>query len=377
VTPLLSTRVFLWTANAAFHFGLVLTLAAIVSLVLGKDRSGWRRRLWQAVFMAPPLFLALNVFLPSIVVPLLSLPVTASRVMPLAEGAGAGSPAGAFPARVTPMVSPLLSWIGAIMLLGAAGSALRLAFGLLAAHRIGRRADAVEDERVLGWSREAASRLGCRRPVRLKTSPRIAAPVVSGLFRPLIVLPPDFPAWPEAGLRAVLGHEMSHVKHRDPLGRTLARIVCALNWFNPAAWTALGRLVAEQEIESDRAALSWGMRPSEYAELLLRRMTPRGAEPRYSLASLGDGAAWKARMRALLVPLPPAGKRRGRRIALGALLTGLILAPGAIRLWDASSAGPRMVMVYAGRPSGPEAASQGRDKARIWMDPATHSWDYY
>ncbi len=370
-------RLFVGIANSSFQFELVLLCAAVISIVLKTAPSEWRRRLWEAAFCAPPVFIALNTLFPSIFVSLLSLPATDMQAVSLTEGAGLAGPGAVFPALVTPVTSPLLSWIAVIGFLGAAGSALRLASGLAAAYRVGKRADAVEDERVLRRGREASLRMGCRRPVRLKTSRQIAVPTVLGLFRPVIVLPPDYRAWPEADLRAALDHEMSHVKHRDPLGRTLARIVCALNWFNPAAWMALRRLIAEQEIEGDHAAVSCGARPSDYAEMLMRRIAPNDAQRSLFLASLGEKAAWRARMRALLLPVLPWRMTRGKRIALGALLAGLILTPGTVGLWDAAAAGPRTVMVHAGKPSGLQPAAAGEKKTRVWMDPVTHRWDYF
>jgi len=110
-------------------------------------------------------------------------------------------------------------------------------------------------------------------------SSRIAAPVVVGVLRPIVVLPAESVAWAEERRRAVLLHEFSHVRSRDGLALLIAQLACALYWFQPLAWLAQRRLRRECELAADEAVIAAGLRPSSYAQHLLeiaRGLVPVG-----------------------------------------------------------------------------------------------------
>ena len=62
----------------------------------------------------------------------------------------------------------------------------------------------------------------------------ITVPMVWGLFRPVILLPALMRTnWQPERQRAVLLHELAHIQRQDWLMQTMARITCAMYWFNP------------------------------------------------------------------------------------------------------------------------------------------------
>src|SRR5579862_8446252 len=69
---------------------------------------------------------------------------------------------------------------------------------------------------------------GCVRLLRTNAG---TVPQTWGVFRPTIALPMYMRSWSDARLRAVLLHELSHLRRRDPLFVLAARVVCALYWF--------------------------------------------------------------------------------------------------------------------------------------------------
>ena len=63
-----------------------------------------------------------------------------------------------------------------------------------------------------------------------------------GLWRPRVLLPSAASEWSAERRRAVLVHELGHVRRRDGLALCLGQLSCALYWFQPLVWIALRRL---------------------------------------------------------------------------------------------------------------------------------------
>ncbi len=120
---------------------------------------------------------------------------------------------------------------------------------------------------------EVADRLDLEIPPRLVLSDRIEMAFACRALSPTIVLPAAAESWNDDRRRAVLFHELAHIKRHDLLGHTLGRIACALYWFHPLVWTAAKHLRAESERACDDLVLSCGARPSEYAQHLLDMVT--------------------------------------------------------------------------------------------------------
>lgn len=120
---------------------------------------------------------------------------------------------------------------------------------------------------------EVADRLDLEVPPRIVMSDRIEMAFACRALAPTVVLPASADEWTDDRRRAVLFHELAHVKRHDLLGHTLGRLACALYWFHPLVWTAAKRLRSESERACDDLVLSCGARPSEYAQHLLDMVT--------------------------------------------------------------------------------------------------------
>src|SRR5712671_6095251 len=79
----------------------------------------------------------------------------------------------------------------------------------------------------------------------------------------------DWRTWPPETLRAVIAHEMAHVVRQDVAWQLVARLACALYWFQPLAWLAAWRMRVEREYACDDSVLRAGERPIAYARILL------------------------------------------------------------------------------------------------------------
>jgi beta-lactamase regulating signal transducer with metallopeptidase domain len=148
-----------------------------------------------------------------------------------------------------------------------------LIYGTISVRRI------VDDARELtspDWTMplcEVADRLDLETPPRLVVSDRTEMAFACRVLAPTIVLPSAAESWSDDRRRAVLFHELAHIKRHDLIGHTLGRLACALYWFHPLVWTASKNLRAESERACDDLVLSCGARPSEYAQHLLEMVT--------------------------------------------------------------------------------------------------------
>jgi beta-lactamase regulating signal transducer with metallopeptidase domain/HEAT repeat protein len=193
-----------------------------------------------------------------------------------------------------------------------------LAWAGLAVRRIVREASPLVSHAWLAPLWEVSDRLGLEEAPRLLRSDEAKMPFACGMFHPTIVLPAECESWSTERRQAVLLHELAHVRRHDLVGHTLARLVCAVYWFHPLAWTAAKQLRSESERACDDLALSCGTRATDYAEHLLEIVTSvRGdATPLVALA-MARRKEFEGRMLAILDPeLPHSSPSRRQSAAL-------------------------------------------------------------
>ncbi len=233
----------------------------------------------------------------------------------------------------------------------------RFFFGLAAASRL-RRAG-----RELGHSRlEAmAQALLPGRAVAFRSSLAVRVPFTTGLFRPLVFLPPDWEDWREEALRGAVGHELCHVRRRDYAWTVLAELNRCLYWFDPLAWLlprTLSRLADRIGDELGAAAVR---NRSGYARLLVEMAERISVRPGRltqmhmllrppTLPMVGtDGLA--ARVEALLARRSREPRRPWAGAWAGSALAVALLASAAVEV----GAGPGPGLVPAANRSDSEA----------------------
>jgi beta-lactamase regulating signal transducer with metallopeptidase domain len=92
-----------------------------------------------------------------------------------------------------------------------------------------------------------------RRAPTLYRNPIASTPMLIGLFKPVIILPDR--EYGDAQLRAVLLHELTHLRRKDVLVRWLSVLACALHWFNPVVWLTLRELGRACELSCDEVVI--------------------------------------------------------------------------------------------------------------------------
>jgi beta-lactamase regulating signal transducer with metallopeptidase domain len=95
-------------------------------------------------------------------------------------------------------------------------------------------------------------------------------------------LPPSWQHWHAAKLAAVLAHEGSHIRRRDPAIQFLSAIHRALLWASPASWLLDRAIVRCAEQISDDDAIAATLDRVSYPEMLLDFVQQAG-DPRHAL----------------------------------------------------------------------------------------------
>lgn len=126
------------------------------------------------------------------------------------------------------------------------------------------------------------------------------APGVFGVLHPVLLMPADIAdrLSPEQ-LRAIVAHELVHVRRRDNLWAALHGLVQAIFWFHPLVWWMGRRLVVEREHACDEAVLAQGADAEDYAATILAVCRYYACAPRAGVVGIG-GAELKGRVAAIM-----------------------------------------------------------------------------
>ena len=217
-------------------------------------------------------------------------------------------------------------WAGAGLFL-----LIRLIVGVGAVWHISARSSnfsrAAEEVRS-NWSRRASVRL----------SNRMTVPMVWGFLRPVILLPVDANHWQIERLRAVLLHELAHIKRWDWVVQTIAQTTCAVYWFNPLVWFAARWRRIEAEQACDDQVLNAGYQSTDYAQHLLDTVRDVKTVGSVSRAAVAMARPSKIEARLQTVLAENLNRRPVTKVAVGIgllVLTCLAIPMGAMRLAQA------------------------------------------
>src|SRR5262249_18579164 len=152
-------------------------------------------------------------------------------------------------AKTTPAAAPRLpGWIVCFWLLGVFILSTRAGVGWIRAQKLKRQTTGPTDSR---WVEELVllkERLGITRAVRLCVSAPTKVPIVIGWIRPLILLPATaVTGLSETQLRAILAHELAHVRRYDYLINLFQTAVETALFYHPAVWWVCRQIRIERE----------------------------------------------------------------------------------------------------------------------------------
>ncbi|HXS69122.1 MAG TPA: M56 family metallopeptidase [Candidatus Polarisedimenticolia bacterium] len=165
------------------------------------------------------------------------------------------------------------NWLAVALVVWGGGIALMLIYsslGIFHLRKISRNARRLEEGDWMVLLNEARAVLGLRQRVILLQSRENLMPFTWGWLPPKIMMPAEANQWPTERRRIVLLHELAHVKRRDCLAQSIARLICAAYWMNPLAWLAARRMCIERERACDDLVLNGGCKASDYASELVQ-----------------------------------------------------------------------------------------------------------
>ena len=137
----------------------------------------------------------------------------------------------------------------------AAGAALIwLTAGLMAVRGYRRRSRPIEDADVADQIDRLRAELDCHRTIEIRQTDELVTAATIGWRRPVLLLPPVWREWTEPQRRAVLAHEIAHIRSGDFLSILLGQIGLLLHFYHPLMHWLMGRLRLEQELAADAAA---------------------------------------------------------------------------------------------------------------------------
>jgi len=166
---------------------------------------------------------------------------------------------------------------------------------------------------------------------RLLVTARFVVPTVAGLFRPRIVFPEHLVReLSEEELRAILLHEETHRRRRDPLRAAAQRLCMSLFFFYPLIYPVLRRLQSTAEFACDESVVHSGVAAHAYSRALARTLELGLASPAFATAAVAGSSLLRRRLKRLSTLNP---RRYAMRLRYRILIVVAALAVAAATLY--------------------------------------------
>ena len=250
------------------------------------------------------------------VIPAQTVSVIPAQIAPIQEAFVSGRP-------LISLSAALLQIVAAVW---AAGSAIMIASRLryyIQFRGLLRRSVPVENPETLRVFAEC--RQGTK--ARLLRNPDIPTPLVTGLFRPAIVLPDA--QFSEAEQKCLFLHELTHIRRYDLWTRFFAMLSQCLHWWNPAVAVLRRELRdwEERRCDEEVSRMLDGAERKSYGLTLLRLASASAIGGGWA-ASFSTGRILKERLERVLRPRTLTGRRA--RLAAVVLAAAFLVCAGGV-----------------------------------------------
>lgn len=226
------------------------------------------------------------------------------------------------PVRKNSPLTPAF-WMIAVYFVGLALMLVRVVQGYYWSSKIRKNGKVINKGPWCDALAQALSRMKLRSRPLMVWSEKVASPVVTGILRPMIVLPVSLMSnLPREQAIAILSHELAHLRRFDHLIVVFQRLLEALFFFHPAVWFLSRRLDQEREKACDDLVVQAGTNRADYAEALVK--IGSNHQPTLALAA-AKSAHLKTRIFRILNHSQPTTVRvnRGGWLTIAAVIGGL------------------------------------------------------
>lgn len=218
--------------------------AAVMILIITVIRALFINRLPKATFIALWGIALIRLLVPFSLPSPLSVYSLANRPeavhIPIIPAAGmTGAPAAGIPPLIptapampaTASAAGITLW-GWLWIAGTALCAFYFALAYIRCRRSFMASHPAENDFTVEWL--ASHR--CNRPLSIRRSGSITAPLTYGLFRPVILMPEQTDWADTKKLQYILAHEYVHIRRFDGGTKLLLTAALCIHWFNPLVW---------------------------------------------------------------------------------------------------------------------------------------------
>lgn len=170
--------------------------------------------------------------------------------------------------------------------------------------------------------------MGLKKAPPLCRSAAVDSPMVTGLFRPRLLLPDEDMGARE--LAFILRHELTHYRRHDLWYKLILLLANALHWFNPLIWLLRRESEKDLELTCDDAVVAGADAETRraYSETLLASIHRQRQRAVFSTHFYGGNSVMKERFRNIL---GKRGRKRGFAV-LAAALALTVAAAGAFEI---------------------------------------------
>ena len=259
----------LWMSNLWFYSlqtGILILVGGLLPWVFRLRAPGILHLYWRLLMVAC-LLLVLQPLAPITVPEPISVPLVEELVATANPSPGVQHSASANP----------YAWLGGLLVTGMLLRLIWLGVGFYRLHCLQRR---TKRQSLPPNLRALEEELGVSAEYRM--SGEVAGPVTFGWLRPVVILPESFGQLEQGMQRAVVCHELLHVKRRDWFWNTADELVRSLFWFHPAFHWLMRRIqLTREQVVDERVVHLLGCRKTYLHSLveIARRTTHASSLP--------------------------------------------------------------------------------------------------